>query len=62
MPLVTIELADTVPNDTRTGPQSTLRAALTMSNALTDCANVLHPGSPRTTVAVRCSRSRSVTT
>ena len=39
-----------------------LIARLDARDALTDWANVLQPGSPRTTVAVAVSRSSSVTT
>jgi hypothetical protein len=52
----------TGPNDTVTGPHDTDRSVAAMSKALTDCAKVLQPGSPRTTHAVLPSRSRSVTT
>ena len=52
----------TGPKHTSTGPHVDDRSVPTMSKALTDCAYVLHPGSPRTTQAVRLSRSRSVTT
>ncbi len=52
----------TGPKQTSTGPHRNERSVPTMSNALTDWAYVLQPGSPRTTLAVLVSRSSSVTT